>query len=91
MTSGEERGYVLWPVLRLLYVDAYLHDLLYNAAMFSDNVKRLQKIKCPLDVRRTENDIHRLSNWPQMVLMGLNTVNLVVLRLHFLQTNVSEV
>ncbi len=73
--------------LRLLYVN----DLLCNAAMFADNVKRWRKIESPPDVRRTENDIHRLSNLPQMVLMGLSTVNRVVLRLHFLQTNVSEV
>ncbi len=90
-TSGAPQGFQLGPVFFLYTLNDSLNGLSCDAVMLTVDVQILRCIKSPSDVQSLQNDIDRLSTWPQGAPMTFNTDTCVVLRPYLWQAKDSNI
>ena len=85
MKSGVPQGYVLGPILFLIYVSDISDDVSSNVILFADDTKLYSRVERPEDCHTLQEDINKLVNWSEKWLMRFNTEKCKVL--HFGHNN----
>jgi hypothetical protein len=79
--SGVPQGSVLGPLLFLIYVDDINSYVDCNMVMFADDLKLWNKISCPADKRKLQNNIDAVKRWSDEWLLQFNVSKCVILHL----------
>ncbi|BHF66068.1 hypothetical protein SprV_0200908200 [Sparganum proliferum] len=79
--SGVPRGFVLGPILFLIYVDDAARAVDCEVAMFADDMKIWSVIRGPADEDRVEVNLNRLEEWSSRWLLRFNVGKCSIVRL----------
>ncbi|BHF77748.1 hypothetical protein SprV_0602085700 [Sparganum proliferum] len=81
VTSGVPQGSVLGPILFLTYIDACIHGLDCDIAMFADDIKLWTVIRNEDDEAKLQANLDRLEQWSGYRLLPFNVSKCNILRI----------
>ena len=81
MTSGVTQGYILGPLLFLIFVNHLPIIASSTARLFADDTKLYRQIKNIRDCDILQDDLNEFSAWSKIWLINFNALKCLVLRI----------